>query len=766
MDYSRIVYEIDLNKFNITNGFINHSAPYTLDEWAIAYNNKIGIQEALNFACDNGYSEIRLPKGSYVICYEERKENVDIYWKYGRYPIIIPENMIIDLGFSTIKVIYDSINKNPYDKSINNKDNPVYKLYGDVFSFRNNNSTLRNGTLIGTKYERAFIDSNSGFLSEKGTDSGAGIIFELGATNNKVINMTIKGFMADGIAGTSQSKEGVIPPSKYYNPSFVTEVERDTNGNLKDKTGTGCYISDYMDISKFTGNMLMMDTTSQWVPNIKDRQFYLYYYDERKNTIGNSSEIYRHNCIIYKNASYVRVLILNEEVNMNVPFVKQLQLRPSVTEWTLISNCIITENHRGGISNTPNNTVIDRCHIYNNGKGEFEGLPVFPDTTRYAINNEEYTTNQLIIKDCYIHDHSNGILARALNIIIENSMFKNMENVIAIYGSGEDIKINNLTAYNVKTIVGFTGKVINFVERSLIMSNIRIYNGTLYRTNKAYGVDKVNILTSNIIIENGNLNGDRGEIIDQRKLYVKNNNAIIYGKNMVPDMVLYNSSDIIYNLQYEQKGTNNSILYIDKSCNNITINGDENYNKFNSVIFKEINNTTINDLDTSSEPLSKFKYRIINKSILNNFRMVFGSYDASLFYKMDTMTIKDSVVNFDNKKCLWNSFIFIKDYYVNWSGSGNLIKQLEYYFDNVNFNFGIEKIDSFIDFIYSQIEVDLKATFKNCTFTSITKIPFLKEEKIKKQSRVNIRFVNCTGIGEVFDLNTNNSNYIYTNIKE
>src|SRR5690242_20134688 len=105
------VYIIDLSTWGITQGI--PSKPYTIDHYTLANNNNSGINNALSWAYQNGYDYVVLPKGSYAICYPN--------------PIKTQPNMTIDFNFSTLKVIYDSDNRSPFDKS----GNPVYKFGGD-----------------------------------------------------------------------------------------------------------------------------------------------------------------------------------------------------------------------------------------------------------------------------------------------------------------------------------------------------------------------------------------------------------------------------------------------------------------------------------------------------------------------------------------------------------------------------------------------------------------------------------------------------------
>ena len=104
---------IDLDKYGIVEGDLSHKAPYSDEEYEIAYNNMEGFKTALNDLSSQGYSKIYLPRGTYIMCY--RNPTGTNVWSYNRgWEITIPSHTDFDLNGSTIRVIYDSNNKKPY----------------------------------------------------------------------------------------------------------------------------------------------------------------------------------------------------------------------------------------------------------------------------------------------------------------------------------------------------------------------------------------------------------------------------------------------------------------------------------------------------------------------------------------------------------------------------------------------------------------------------------------------------------------------------
>src|SRR5688572_18743930 len=93
------MYLIELSRWNITQGF--PGKPYTNADYVRANANIQGINNAMQFAKNSGYPGVILPKGFYAICYPR--------------VIKMLSNLTLDLNGSTLKVIYDSDRKSPFD---------------------------------------------------------------------------------------------------------------------------------------------------------------------------------------------------------------------------------------------------------------------------------------------------------------------------------------------------------------------------------------------------------------------------------------------------------------------------------------------------------------------------------------------------------------------------------------------------------------------------------------------------------------------------
>ena len=120
-------YKINLNKFNITS--FTPVKPYVYDDYLKAVNNQKGITAAIKYAYDNAYSRIVLPKGNYPLTYTN-ENNISIYSNdHTCINVENVSNLEIDLNGSKLDVMFDSENRNPFDKGttyqpMNIKGNP------------------------------------------------------------------------------------------------------------------------------------------------------------------------------------------------------------------------------------------------------------------------------------------------------------------------------------------------------------------------------------------------------------------------------------------------------------------------------------------------------------------------------------------------------------------------------------------------------------------------------------------------------------------
>lgn len=415
---------VDIAQFNIKSGSFNHKPPYSVAEYEIAYNNMEGFKMAFAYYKAIGVTSILFPTGFYPFCYRNPSGgdfNANTGWE-----IKIPSNMDIDFGGSTMKVIFDSLNKNPYDKS------PVtvepWKLTGKVFSYDQTHETnLRNGILAGDRYDRAYstaTTAGSGFNNEQGQEQTYGFIVQRGSQNNSLINMTICGFMGDAVTGNGSHDAtlGTVITSPPFYPGYIG-----TDGTVKTDIA-GAYSTNMLDVNIMTGQIMMVTNIGYTrIPNFVNQIFDMSFYN--KDNVFLSQEQSEHLSLINMpvGTKFIRISIFNETPALESITNKVFRITPPQPAFFTLNRCNIFDNNRGGLSNLPHDVLVQDCHIYENGKGGKMGWKQFPDTTRYGINCEDAVSRKLTVRGGSIHDVGSAILVSAKDVVVTDVNIKNCD---------------------------------------------------------------------------------------------------------------------------------------------------------------------------------------------------------------------------------------------------------------------------------------------------------------------------------------------------
>lgn len=743
---NKSIYYVVLEEWGIHDGFLEEreytfnedGSPipkYTKEEWEIAYDNKNGLDNVLKYAKENNYGTVVLPKCNIFICYEEKQSNVNIYHQYKRYPIVIPSGVTLDMNNSTIKVIYDSHVANPYDLSQHTDANPVYKLPGCIFTFSQAyHSCIKNGTLIGDIYERAFDDNKSGFDSEKGCEFTTGIEINTGSSYCTIENMIIKGFMGDAIS--SMTDHDPDKGSALYNPEFKTQSVIESNGNEREEKGS--YSTDYLDISTWTTKEGIMRTNIGYsrVPNFKNMNFLLSYYDINKTFTSQQSERYLQNFLIPHNAKYLRVTIFHEQEDLALPFRRDFQITPKAGEYCTITKCEITENHRGGISNMVNHSIIEKCKIFNNGNGHFENFPEFPDSTKYAINCEDCLPLNLIVRDCYIYNHFNGILFAGNSVTVDNNIFKNMSSCLHLYNcESANFVLNKV--YN-------SGSCVSNTSSSRYIRYVSVTNNKLFDSELIGGNDSSTKVR--YFVENNSIRGVFS--IKANKDIHLSNLIVDYQRKdntyKVVEAILENASNVAFYMNDGFISSAKFYLTTEKSCKNISVMSDENLKNKTPIASKKLNgtslsnvairtipySTTINNNDTTEFDADNCEF--INTSILG------GEYYNNIdqYIKANISNSNITMIKKENGKTVPNfiSSVYYENAYTRYHS---------YSIKNCIINIDSDVCQNIITLENGKIEG--KITFENC-------------EIINTGSNINLNLVNLSSHIDGSKLNLNIKN--------
>lgn len=441
-------YVIDLASFGITEGLptkgielIDNEAVrcYSDEAYTLAYNNTKGLQEAVDYAVAQGYNYIVLPKGKYAMCY-----NSDNYPKFTEYV-----GVVIDLGNSTIKVIFDSEKINPYITDATT----AYRSGGTLIKVSNcKNTFLCNGTIIGDKIDRSFKVQD-----EKAVEWTYGVACGGGCINCGVYNMDLSLFMGDGLTCSMGTHRAV---SVGYNMGFAQSALND-DGTISDSTQY-C-TSGYLDVTNCEAVFLQGYGYTQGLTYLTNKNYTTAFYDSDKNYMGKDTESYvLRSTVLPEGCCYVRLQV--EETSVDKDGWYMHFLGGYYGQGISFRNNFIHHNHRGGLTIGVNDMYIRDNVFYRNGMypDTDHNLPGFeqssgvPFMTRYHINMEDSQGWNINIEDNIFIDGNIGIAARGMDYKIRRNKFKN--NGITLYKLRKaDISDNtgggfNTFAYNANEI--------------------------------------------------------------------------------------------------------------------------------------------------------------------------------------------------------------------------------------------------------------------------------------------------------------------------
>jgi hypothetical protein len=438
---------------------------YSQAQWDVAYNNKIGIQKALDYAAANGYNKAMLPPGHYNICYSNVTGDTLTDVLHNEHDIRIPSNFTLDLNNNvTVSVIFDSdttatsgaVIRNPYDTGSYLPN----ELPGNVFSFsRSYSSYILGGTVLGEMCQRSFVDSNEAYR-----EFTNGVFVHRGSTNCGVYKTKTIGFAGDGHTGVSSHNPDFgsqLPDSEVR--TFYTGLLSRVDGTV-DTGVTTAYTTNLVSLSNIDRtkcNEIVLRTNLGFtrIPDFANQHLILCWYDTNDNFIASEDFKFLQIVKIPNGAEKIRMCCQGEASGPASVF-KTLRITPPFPNNYDIIGCTISECHRGGISNMVNNTVIAHNKIYNNGLGWRENYPVFPDGTRFGINCEDGLANLITIRDNDIDNSNHGILMSGLNIHIENNNISNCtgSGVVLYYIESATVTKNRFTKCG--SSVGFIESVL------------------------------------------------------------------------------------------------------------------------------------------------------------------------------------------------------------------------------------------------------------------------------------------------------------------
>ncbi|MGX1193678.1 right-handed parallel beta-helix repeat-containing protein [Metabacillus sp. SLBN-84] len=457
------MYTIELARWNISQGL--PVKPYTNADYLKADANILGINNALAFAKNNGYSGAVLPKGNYAICYPR--------------VIKMISNFIFDLNGSTLKVIFDSDRKSPFDSR---KSADFYNFKGNSIEFENvTDAHLKGGTIIGCREDRSFVNPE-----ERRMEHSYGVVFAKSTKYSSLKNCTVRDYMGDNVTFTSSSFKELAG----INFGFTLNSLEYTTGKpvASADSLTSAFIPIPTDVTFSSFLIAGAGYTRLTALATKEADVFFYRADNSFIGVLKRRKIYQ-DISIPAAASKMRFVFFNEtNPAKNMQITLKFGLIP---HHNLVEQNEIFNGHRGGITLGGSYNAIQYNTIRDNGKASssfLDGKPTFNDSTRYGINQEDSYGDSNYIRNNLIYGSNNGILAGCYTIFIENNHIYNMDGIgINLYSlSFANIKGNFI--YNCSTNIGlmssnFDHAFVNILENSFKGGNFSFGNNSSYQIN-------------------------------------------------------------------------------------------------------------------------------------------------------------------------------------------------------------------------------------------------------------------------------------------
>lgn len=458
------MYTIELDRWNIKQGL--PSKPYKDTDYISADTNIQGINNALQYANANGYTHVILPRGQYALCYPRE--------------IKLISNITFDLNGSTLKVIYDSVRKSPFDTRITTD---YYKFVGNSISYENvTNAHLTGGTIIGCRDDRSFSNTEE----ERRVENSYGVIFQKSTSYSSIKNCVVRDYMGDNITFSSSS---VRPLAGFNSGLSLNALDYTTGQNIPSKNTLSTNYINIPTDSKFS-SFLIAGAGYTRLTALNNKEVDVFFFQEDNTFIGVLKKRKIHTSISIPNdATKIRILFANEtNPSKNLQITLHFGLTPhhNIVEYNEVFN-----GHRGGITLGGSYNIIQHNVIRDNGKGTnsfLDNKPVFNATTRYSINQEDSYGDNCVIRNNLIYGSHHGILVGCYSILIENNHIYNIDSFgINLYSlMYANIKGNVL--YNCTNPLGlmnpnFDNAYVNFRENSIHGGRININTNNLYSLN-------------------------------------------------------------------------------------------------------------------------------------------------------------------------------------------------------------------------------------------------------------------------------------------
>lgn len=390
--------------------------PYGTADYLRADANIQGINKAIQWAADNRYRTVVLPTGSYAIC-------------YPRSILIDRSRLTVDFNGSTLKVIYDSDRQSPFDlrqgvTDYYNFPSQSQKSYAiSLLIQKAVNARVVNLKLIGCKEDRSFSNA-----AEAAVEWTYGIMLANGSSHCEIRNCSVSSYMGDNISIENSS---YVEMAEFGLGLTMNDIDRST-GALTAASGP-TLVSQLISLPAGSyDSFLIAGAGYARLTEIAAKEVDVFYYGADNTFISayEGKKIYTP-ISIPPGARKLRFLFRNETSALkNMQMTLKFGLTP---HHNAIEHCEIYNTHRGGITLGGNYNRIAHC-ILHDGTGLLDRKPLFPDSTRYGINQEDSYGDNCVIANNLFYNLHHGVLAGCWTVDVQDNHFYNMTgNGIVLY---------------------------------------------------------------------------------------------------------------------------------------------------------------------------------------------------------------------------------------------------------------------------------------------------------------------------------------------
>lgn len=456
---------LSAKEIGLTKWVSEKKPPYTSQDYADAYNNGLNLVAAMKSANDAGYSKVVLERGKYPFCYSNLNgvaTTNNILLNNCHAMIDGLSDFKFDGNGSTLFVIFDSVNRSPYD---NGTVFTPYQLPGTVFGLQNNtNLSIYGFDLKGDQYMRSWV------TGENTTEQTYGIT--LGKNNiNTRIDITGRGFRGDAISGHSRGFEldrldnnwllggvSLINGTEIVEAGSYRSPKIDLQGKTIYRNAVQIYTTGVLRAAEFRNDLIgvfFFDAAGAFISTEKTRQTDFIY--------------------LPVNCRYIQFVAYEDErTDPVVGYGVYIFLASGSSDIAEVKGEYYA-NHRGAISNLCNNTTVD-AYIHDNGTTKY-GFPHYGDVTRYGINFEDVFVSKLTVRGT-IRSGIQAILCNAKTLNVSATIRDMTFSAISTYGTFEcnasGCEIDNVgILFGVQTTVARKkGRLLNFHDNTVKNSNL------------------------------------------------------------------------------------------------------------------------------------------------------------------------------------------------------------------------------------------------------------------------------------------------------